>query len=253
MTPFARPALTLVLAVTVLSGCAQSANQPPAPSATTATTTTEGGNSGGGGGTPAPVGYPNSPAEYAKAAVSAWAGRDLQRVDNLEVSGGILHTMLACNGCYEIHFVLSTCEGAAGSSYCLFFNGAGDELTIRVQNSALGQPHAVVLGGTFKPVTFPSDNQAYAQEALDAWLSRNDVRLELLTLKHMTSGAVDGLGANRNSTWTFDHGEGAAGSAYLTWHDTAGHKLTFRFVNGPAAPTLGPASQHRITEIIYQA
>jgi hypothetical protein len=51
-----------------------------------------------------------------------------------------------------------------------------DELTVRVQNSQVGQPHAVILGSGLEPITFPSNDQAYAQETLDAWLNRNDVR-----------------------------------------------------------------------------
>jgi hypothetical protein len=167
------------------------------------------------------------------------------------VAGGVLHTLAGCAGCYNVAFVFSNCQGAAGSSYCLFFNAVGDELNVKLQNSLLGAPQAIVAGSIFGPITFPSDNKAYAQEALNAWLSRNDARLKLLTKNTMTSAQVDGLGPNRNSPWTFDHSEGAAGSSYYDWKDGAGHTLAFRFTNGPAAPTTGPDSQHRIVDIVY--
>ncbi len=201
---------------------------------------------------PAPPTYPNSAEAYAKAAVAAWAAKDTTRLNQLEVGGGSLHTMLACGNCYEVHFALhGTCDGAAGSSYCLFFNKVGDLLRLRLDNTLIGKPRAVGLGSIFEPISFPSDDKAYAQEALDAWRDGNDARLKLLTSANMTSAQVTALGANPASGWTYDHSEGAMGSTYLSWNDGAGHLLTFRFANTGPAPTSGPTSQHRITEILY--
>ena len=200
---------------------------------------------------PPPPTYPSSAEAYAKEGIAAWVNNDAARLNQLEVAGGVLHTLAGCAGCYNVAFVFSNCQGAAGSSYCLFFNAVGDELNVKLQNSLLGAPQAIVAGSIFGPITFPSDNKAYAQEALNAWLSRNDARLKLLTKNTMTSAQVDGLGPNRNSPWTFDHSEGAAGSSYYDWKDGAGHTLAFRFINGPAAPTTGPDSQHRIVDIVY--
>ena len=201
----------------------------------------------------APPTFPSTAEAYAKEGVAAWVNHDGARLNQLEVAGGTLHTLAGCGGCYNQAFTLKDCQGAAGSSYCLFFNDVGDELTVHLQNSLLGAPLAIVAGSTFAPITFPSDNKAYAQLALGAWLSQNDARLKLLTKNAMTSAQVDALGPNRNATWTYDHSEGAAGSVYYDWRDGAGHTLAFRFINGPPAPSTGPDSQHRIVDVIYLA
>jgi hypothetical protein len=202
--------------------------------------------------TPPPAAtYPNSAEDYAKAAVAAWSGRDLTRLDQLEVQDGELHTLYHCNGCYDIHFTLVNCEGAAGSSYCLFFNNVGDSLRLRLVNQFLGQPRAIGNGSIWEPIMFPSDNKAYAQEALDAWQAGNDNRLKLLIANPpMTSVAITALGADPGAQWTFNSSSGAAGTTGYVWTNGA-HSLVFLFTNGPVAPSTGPNSQHRIRSVIY--
>jgi hypothetical protein len=199
---------------------------------------------------PAPT-FPSEAGAYTAAALAAWVAKDVQTLDQYEDSGGQLHTMLTCDGCYNTAFTPVGCSGAAGSSYCLYFNTVGDELRLRVNNSLLGQPRAMGTGSIFNQIIFPSDNKAYAQEALDAWQTGDDARLKLLTAKPFTSAQVTALGANKAGSWTFDHSEGAAGSSYYSFSNGSGHSLAFRFTNGPIAPTTGPTSQHRITDIVY--
>jgi hypothetical protein len=201
---------------------------------------------------PPPPTYPNDIPEYAKQAVAAWAAKDVGRLDQLEAPGGTLHTMLACNGCYDVHFALSTCPNTGAYVTCVFFNNVGDELRLRGDPALIGQPHAITsTGGVFDQITFPSDNKAYAALAMGAWLNRNDNRLKLLTKDGLTSTQVDGYGGNRNAAWNYDHSEGAAGSTYYVWKDPSGHTMSVRFTNGPVAPTSGPEAQHRITQIVY--
>jgi hypothetical protein len=218
-------------------GSASPTSAAPAPTST-----------GGGGGT---VTFPKDAETYTKLAVAAWVARDVSTLDQYEDSGGQLHTMLACNGCYNTAFNLSNCSGAAGSTYCLYINAVGDELRLRVSNPLLGQPRAMGTGSTFNPITFPSDNGAYAKEALDAWQAGNDPRLALLTAKPFTAAQITALGANPAQSWTANGSDGAAGTIYLRFKDAAGHTLAFGFQNGPPAPTTGAASQHRITTIVY--
>jgi hypothetical protein len=245
--------LALMLSCLTLTACADQGAPDQATPTDSATGILGDGGPASGSPTdsPAPPAYPSGAEEYAKAGVAAWVDHDAARLDQLEVTGGLIHTLAGCDGCYNMVFTFIHCEGAAGSSYCLFFNDVGDELTVHLLNSLLGTPNAIVTGGTFAPITFPSDDQAYAQEALDAWLSQNDARLKLLTQASMTSAQVDALGANRTSSWTFDHADGAMGSIYYTWLDGSGHSLAFRFLNGPPAPSTGAAGHHRITEIVY--
>jgi hypothetical protein len=239
------------LALGVLSACS-----PHAPNAggATAPATPEPTGSLAQGGAPVTKAAPTFPSDagaYTAAALAAYKAKDVQTLDQYEDSGGQLHTMLTCDGCYNTAFTPVGCSGAAGSTFCLYFNAVGDELRLRVNNSLLGQPRAMGTGSIFNQITFPSDNKAYAQEALDAWQSGDDARLKLLTAKPFTSAQVTALGANHAGSWTFDHSEGAAGSSYYSFSDGSGHSLAFRFTNGPAAPTTGAASQHRITDIDY--
>jgi hypothetical protein len=195
--------------------------------------------------------YPTDAAAYTKAAVAAWAGTDVSTLDMYEAPGGELHILLGCNGCYNKAFTLAGCSGAAGSTYCLFFNAVGDELRLRVSNPLLGYPRAMGTGSTFDPIEFPSDDNAYAQEALDAWQAGNEARLGLLTAQPFTVAEVTALGGDPSSSWTANGADGAAGTIYYRFMDTAGHQLAFGFLNGPPAPTTGAASQHRITTIVY--
>jgi hypothetical protein len=237
-----------------LAACSPSPTPTPTASATPpAGTGTLGTVTPSASATAAAPAYPTDAGEYAKAAVAAWAARDIGRLDQLEVQDGELHTLYSCNGCYDVHFVLIDCQGAAGSSYCLFFNNVGDSLRLRLVNQFLGQPRAIGTGSIWDPITFPSDDKAYAQEALDAWQAGNDNRLKLLTQGQLTSAQVTALGPDHSGQWTYNpaFGGGAMGTIGFTWTDVHGHQLSFLFTNGPAAPTTGPNSQHRIRQIVY--
>ena len=198
-----------------------------------------------------PPTFPTDAAAYTKAALVAWAARDVSTLDQFEEPGGQLHTMLACTGCYNTAFTLANCSGAAGSTYCLYINAVGDELRLRVNNQLLGYPRAMGTGSSFDPITFPSDDTAYAKEALAAWQAGDDPRLALLCAQPYSVVTMTALGASRSATWTASGSEGAAGTVYVRFSDPAGHTLAFGFVNGPPAPTTGPGSQHRITTIVY--
>jgi hypothetical protein len=193
-------------------------------------------------------GLPADAESYATAAVGAWAAGDIARLDQLRDPTATIFTTLSA-GNYDKHFTLYACQGAAGSSVCTFYNEAGDELVLRLVNQLLGQPHAV-LDGQWHPITFPTDNQAYAQEALDAWIGHNDARVGLLCTGDAAAHLNAVAAGHRTGTWTFDHSEGAAGSFYLTWRNPAGDGLVFRFHDPGIPPTPGP--QHRIIDVIFQ-
>jgi hypothetical protein len=252
----------LLLGAAALAGCSKpgadtNPNTNPGVGslgdAASPTTPAPGGGTAGPTTVVAPPTYPTDIVEYAKAAVIAWAGKDMDRLDQLEAPGGILHTMLVnCFDCYDTNFYLSTCPQTGPYVTCTFFNAVGDELRLRGDPSLIGKPHAIpAVGSVLDQITFPSDNKAYAALAMTAWLNRNDNRLKLLTKDSLTSAQVDTLGGNRNAAWNYDHSEGAAGSIYYVWKDPSGHSMSVRFINGPAAPTTGPGAQHRIVQFIY--
>jgi hypothetical protein len=232
-------------------------NNIPAPGASGAGPGAGGGPTGPApqatGTTPSGPTYPTDAAAYATAGINAWAAHDIARLDALEESSGTLHTLYSCNGCYNTHFTLQGCDGAAGSTYCLFFNQVGDSLRLKLSNAALGQPRAITAGSIWDPIHFPSDDQAYAQEALDAWQAGNDNRLKLLIGGPTnTTAKITALGASPSAQWTAAGGNGAMGSLYIVFKDPSGHTLNFQFQNGPPAPTSGPQSQHRIESVVFQ-
>jgi hypothetical protein len=252
---------TLVLTGALLAGCGQGTGSPDSQSSGSGTlgdiaaspsASASGTGNDGNTAQQVPPSYPGDIIEYAKQAVQAWTDKNAVRVDQLEAGGGTLHTMLGCVDCYEPHFSYSTCPNQGPYVLCVFFNGVGDELRLRGDPSLAGQAHAILAAGSsLEQISFPSDNKAYAELAMGAWLNRNDNRLKLLTLGSKTSAQIDALGANRNAQWNFDRTDGAAGSLYYVWKDPQGHTLALRFTNGPAAPTTGPEAQHRITDIVY--
>ncbi len=247
--------LTSLLAIACAAALTACGGGGPSPSGTTGPGTANSGPPGVAtrtGGVPQQLTYPNTAEDYAKVAVAAWAARDLERLDQLEVSDGALHKLYACNGCYDTAFTLVGCSGAAGSTGCTFYNKVGDSLILMLSNPAIGQARAIGTGSIWNPITFPSATRAYAQEALDAWPVGNDNRLALLTSKPFTSAQISALGADRTAAWTYAGAQGVPGSTYEQWTDGAGDTIGFRFRNGPGpAPTTGPTSQHRIQDIVF--
>ncbi len=246
-------AVGAVLAAVLLAGCSAT---PPSPNSGAGTPPA--GTIGSGAGTANPTAtnptgvstnppsFPTTADAYAQATVAAWLAHDTARLDQLKAADLKLFASIDLAGSYDTHYTLYRCDGAAGSSYCTLFNNAGDALTLQLQNQLVGQAHAVI-SGNFDPTTFPADNQAYAQLALNAWLNHNDIRLGLLT----TDGAHTGMNAIsaslRVAGWTFLNCQGAAGSTYCSWQLTAqGKMLSFRFSN-QTPPAVG--QQHRIVGV----
>jgi hypothetical protein len=193
------------------------------------------------------TGYPSDAGAYSRAAVTAWLAGDQARLDQLRDPANQLFHSISL-GDYDKHYTFQSCQGAAGSSYCLFYNAVGDELTLQLSNQLLGSPHAIVTG-TFNPLTFPTDFQAYAQECLDAWKSGNTVRVGFLTTASAKTHLYAIDASHRQDDWTFVDAQGAAGSSYLTWHTPGGDRIVFRFTNPGVDPNQGP--QHKIVDVLW--
>lgn len=246
-----RAAAVLLLAF-ALTGCAQGTGQPSpggggfaslGPSA-----------SAGGQAAPPPSApssaaptYPSDADTYSQAAVTAWLNGDQARLDQLRDPGNqILHSVGL--GDYDKHWMFQDCQGAAGSSYCTFFNGVGDVLVLQLSNPLLGGPHAITHG-TFDPLTFPTDMKAYAQECLDAWRAGNLARVGYLTQPDAKTHLLNIAASHKLDDWTFVDAQGAAGSSYLTWHNPNGDRIVFRFYNPGVDPNEG--KQHRIRDVLW--
>ena len=102
-------------------------------------------------------------------------------------------------------------------------------------------------------ITLPSDDTAYAIQALDAWQAGDDAMVSLLCARPDPFAETMARGADRAAQWTPIGSEGAAGTLYVRFADATGHTLSFGFVNGPPAPQTGPGSEHRIMTIVYEA
>jgi len=246
-------AIVAATAALAVAGCTnnQIGSVPPANTAPTGGTPASGGGGaggdGGGASAAAVAAYPTDAQAYAQAALTAWAGHDQARLDQLRDPGNTIFETIS-SPAYDQHFQLDHCSGAAGSTYCSVYNNVGDDLELQLSNQLLGGPHAVV-SGSFHPITFPTDMQAYAQEALDAWLAHNTARISYL----LTSDAVthmDAIAASHQADgWTFSDSQGAAGSAYLSWRNPAGDRIAFRFYNPGVMPSESP--QHRIHDVLW--
>src|SRR5215468_6004407 len=103
--------LAVGLLALALAGCSKAGGSDGGSTPTTPPPLAAGGPPGSAratasGTSTAPV-YPKDAAAYTRAAIAAWAAGDVSTLDNYEDSGGELHTMLACNGCYNKAFTLS--------------------------------------------------------------------------------------------------------------------------------------------------
>jgi hypothetical protein len=246
-----RAAAILLLAF-ALAGCAQGTGNggTQGPGGTAGISTLGPGASPsdtGTAATPAGPSYPSDAGAYARAAVTAWLAGDQARLDQLrDPANQLFHSISLGN--YETHYTFQWCQGAAGSSYCMFYNAVGDELRLQLTNERLGGPHAVTTG-TFNPLTFPPDMQAYAQECLDAWKAGNTARVSFLVTADAKTHLNAIAASHRQDDWTFVDSQGAMGSSYLTWHNAAGDRIVFRFANPGVDPSEG--THNRIRDVLW--
>jgi hypothetical protein len=247
-----RAAAILLLAF-ALAGCGPAGGPggatTPGPGGTAGlgTVGTDATPTGGTSNSAPPATYPSSAGPYTQAAVNAWVNGDTARLDQLRDPATTIFATLSA-GDYDKHFAVRSCQGAAGSSYCVFYNNVGDELTLKVSNEKLGHPHAL-NDGQFSPITFPTNMQSYAQECLDAWKAGNTARVSFLTTADAKTHLYNIADSYRSTTWTFVDSQGAAGSSYLTWRDGTGDRIVFRFHNPGVDPNEGP--QHRIVDVLW--
>lgn len=89
---------------------------------------------------PAPE-NPTTARKYAEAVVSAWQQDKIDVLGDL-ATPGVQEQIIEIPGPIDMDWTFTRCDGAAGSSYCLFTNAVGDVLILRISNSLLGQAHA---------------------------------------------------------------------------------------------------------------
>jgi hypothetical protein len=121
--------------------------------------------------------YPTSAQAYAEAVLQAWRLKQFTRVSDL-TSATVL-TQLQTTANIETDWSFVNCQGAAGSSYCLYLNGDGDAATLRLENQQLGRAHAtteVKLDLT----TYSNNAVEYVKAFIEAWRTANTKRMGVL-------------------------------------------------------------------------
>jgi hypothetical protein len=191
--------------------------------------------------------YPGDAGAYATAAVTAWSQGDHARLAQLDAPGDTIFSTLD-SGNYNKAFSLYRCDGAAGSSICALYNAVGDELDLRVLNSRLGQDHAV-QDGQWHPITFPTDNRAYAEEAVHAWSGHNDAAVSLLTGKPGATAFSAVPAARRDDVWTYSGSDGGMGHLYYHFANAAGDNIIVSMANEGFATI--PPNRHGLIEVVY--
>jgi hypothetical protein len=192
------------------------------------------------------VTYPNSASVYATAAVTAWSTGDTVRLGQLNDPGDTVFDTLNA-GNYNKQFTVYQCSNGDPSSVCVLFNNVGDELDLHVRNVLVGHAHAVV-DGEWNPITFPTDLQAYAQEALNDWGKHNTAGVALLTTQPGDSAFSSVPDSHRGDTWAFNGSQGATGHSIYAWKSATGGIISFEFNNpGLVSP---PANRHNLIQSV---
>lgn len=191
-------------------------DSPSAPGGTAAPTTAP---------PPAPA-YPSSAKAYAQAILAAWPS-NVTKLGTL-TSPLVQEQILEIPGPINQNWHYSRCDGAAGSSYCVFFNDPGDAITLKISNSLLGKAHAGVEV-LFDQVTFPTDPVEYTKEFIGAWQDGNTYRMKILSNQTEVSYFTHYTPPAPGTDACFSGG--AAGSQYVRIYNGDGLEYLLRLTS----------------------
>ncbi len=153
---------------------------------------------------PPPAGFPSDPRAYAEAVLSAWGGQQSARLADLTTVQAN-QKITAIPGPPNKHWTFVECQGAAGSSFCKFYNDSGDTILLRLTNEQLGSAHATTdatLGG------LPADGVAYAREFVDAWQRADRTRMLQLSVPKVVDAVVEMAAAPKSPLYSIVAGGG---------------------------------------------
>src|SRR5215831_19069556 len=115
----------------------------PPPTSTAGTATSPAAGPARTSAAPSPTSeYPADARLYGESLLLAWRTAQFTTVGNLVTADVLLQLQTAPK--LEPNWAYGNCQGAAGSTYCLFTNSDGDAATIRVDNQLLGKAHAII-------------------------------------------------------------------------------------------------------------
>jgi hypothetical protein len=164
---------------------------------------------------------PAYPSDYAAAIMTAWGGGDSGLLTLLTTSA-TAHQMLHDLAGTDQHWTRTNSDGAAGSSYVTYDNQDGDSLTLRTVNTETAAHHWHAGSvETWDPMTYPHDDIAYVRAFMNAWVSGNRTRMELLASQPITTHFLGLTRPDASFTVTEVAGSGAAGHIEVAIGDTA--------------------------------
>jgi len=216
----------LVFTAAALTGCAQPGSSPPADQANAQGVGGFGGPgqpSGTPTSTPPPpppaASYPKTARAYAEAILTAWRQKQNNRLADL-TNAQVHEQIVEIPGPPNMTWTYVQCDGAAGSSYCEFYNNAGDDIVLRLINEQLGKAHAAI---EVRFNVLPDDGVAYVQAFVQAWQLAHKPRMLKLSVPEVVDAVREMAAAPRNPK--YDTPEGGGGLLVVRITNDEGFKL----------------------------
>lgn len=161
-----------------------------------------------GGGQQAPT-YPSSAKDYGIATLTAWAGGNKSRLDQLAAQPAVMQ--FASHQVGSNQWTTVNCSvPTSGYTMCVYRNGHGDEVEVTMQDSQLGHPTATTDARVDK-TRYPAAAADYVGTFLNAWGVGNTQRMTRMssssvvgffTGKKPPSSGSETHATQNGSTWT---------------------------------------------------
>jgi hypothetical protein len=205
---------------------------------------------------PEPHIFPDSPAGYTQAAVTAWASRDSAQFKHFVQNPFDADHGLLPPG-YDTHFRLQEGDGCG----CEYINRDGDTVYFLLIPERLGYPHAIrIVSFTTATNNFFLHNgmASYTGNVMFDWVRVDtpgdtpeasdiyEANVALATTPEAKK-QLDALASHRRDNWTYAGVREAAGASYLTWRNDEGDRLVFRYDD----PLSAPSRPHWIAAVLW--
>jgi hypothetical protein len=216
----------ILVAALLIAGCAKdrTVTQPPPAGGQEETSEGLGGTLTPTPSTPPPPppaqGYPTIARAYAEATLTAYVGKQNGRLADL-TTAEVNEQLVELPGKRKTDWLFLTCDGVAGSSYCMFRNGDGDTVTLKVSSQRLGAAHAVVEAQA-DLTAYPAAGEAYARAFVLAWAGRNTPRMRVLATPDVVTKLNTDHPAPGGYKVSLTSKSGGAGLLLVTVPDGAG-------------------------------
>jgi hypothetical protein len=153
---------------------------------------------------PPPVTYPKTARAYAEAVLAAWGQKQQDRLTAL-TNAQVYEQIVEIPGPPNMTWTYVQCDGAAGSSYCAFYNGDGDDIVLRLTNERLGKAHAA---SEVRFNLFPDDGVEYVRQFVQAWTLAHKPRMLKLAVPDVVNAVVEIAAAPKNPKYATPEGGG---------------------------------------------